>query len=78
LVEQGLVTTWVGYFYDDQVKEVLDIPEELNVEAIFPVGKETKVKTFEKRKTELDNILYFDKWKNKTMTPKTRVRIESV
>jgi len=78
LTEQGLVTTWVGYFYDGQVKDVLDIPDDLSVEAIFPIGKETKIKTSRKVKTDLENVLYFDKWKNKKMTPETRVSIENL
>ncbi|MCK5449405.1 nitroreductase family protein [Candidatus Pacearchaeota archaeon] len=78
LTEQDLVTTWVGHFYDEQVKEVLDIPENLSVEGIFPIGKETKVKTSEKRKIDLENILYFDKWKNRKMTPQTIVSVEGV
>ncbi|MFH1238356.1 MAG: nitroreductase family protein [archaeon] len=78
LTEQNLVTTWVGYFYDEQVKETLDIPENLSVEGIFPIGIETKIKTSEKRKIELENILYFDKWKNKKMTPHTTVSVDAV
>lgn len=67
LTEQDLVTTWVGHFYDEQVKEALDIPEGLRVEAIMPVGKDTKIKTEDQRKLKLDHILYFDKWENKKM-----------
>ncbi|MEA3248172.1 MAG: nitroreductase family protein [Nanoarchaeota archaeon] len=78
LTEQNLVTTWVGYFYDEQVKDALNIPEELSVEGIFPIGKETKIKTSERRKVDLENILYFDKWKNKKMTPHTKVSMEGV
>ncbi len=78
LTEQDLVTTWVGYFYDEQVKDILDIPNDLSVEAIFPIGKETKIKTSEKRKIDLENILYFDKWKNKKMTPQTIVSMGGV
>ena len=70
LTELGLVTTWVGHFYEDQVKSVLDIPDGLSVEAIFPIGKETKVKGSERRaKPDLEKVLYFDKWKNKKMKP---------
>ena len=76
LTEQGLATTWVGYFYDEQVKDILSIPEDLSVEGIFPIGKETKVKTSEKPKTDLENLLYFNKWKNKKMTPHTKVSFE--
>ena len=78
LTEQGLVTTWVGYFYDEQVKDILGIPENLSVEGIFPIGKETKIKTSERRKVELENILYFNKWKNKKMTPQTKVSFGGV
>ena len=67
LTEQKLVTTWVGYFYDNQVKRILDIPKGLHIEALFPIGKETKIKTKEKRKMDLDKILYFNKFGNKKM-----------
>jgi nitroreductase len=79
LTEMGLVTSWVGHFYEDQIKSALSIPEDLKVEAIFPIGKETKVKGNEPRaKPDLENVLYFDKWKNKTMTPKSKVGIGAV
>ncbi len=78
LTEQNLVTTWAGYFYDEQVKDILGIPENLSVEGIFPMGKETKIKTPEKPKMDLENILYFDKWKNKNMTLHTKVSMEGV
>jgi len=78
LVDLGLATCWVGYFDDTEIKRVLEIPEEVVVEAIFPIGKETKIKTSEKRKVDLDNVLYFDKWENKKMVPLTRMRIRDV
>lgn len=78
LTEQGLVTTWVGHFYDEQVKEVLDIPESFSVEGVFPVGIETKIKTKERLKPDLENIIYFDKWGNKKMELQTRVSLEGI
>ena len=79
LIEQGLVTTWVGHFYDEQVKSVLGISDEMSVEAIFPIGKETKVKGSERRaKPDLESVLYFDKWNNKKMQPRTKVSIDAV
>lgn len=77
LTEEGLVTTWVGHFYEDEVKLTLEIKDE-DIEAIFPIGIETKLKTHEKPTRELEEIIYFDKWKNKKMTPETRVSVESV
>ena len=69
LVEQKLVTTWVGHFYDEQVRRTLNIPDGLKIEAMFPVGVEIKVKSNPKRKKKLDQILYYDKWKNTLMVP---------
>jgi len=77
LNEQGLATCWVGHFYDDEVRRILEIPDDCIVEALFPIGKETKIKTAERMKPELENIIYFDFWKNKYMEPKTRINIES-
>jgi nitroreductase len=69
LTEQKLVTTWVGHFYEEQVRRALEIPEGLKIEAMFPIGKETKVTTAPKPKRKLDQIIYFDKWGNNIMTP---------
>jgi len=75
--ELGLSTTWVGFFYEDQIKSALGIPEDLIVEAVFPVGKETAIKERAKSEPELENLLYFDKWKNKKMEPISRVTLEA-
>ena len=77
LTEEGLVTSWIGHFYENQVKSVLEISDDQTVEAIFPIGKETKVKGSERRaKPDLENILYFDRWKNKKMTPQSKISVE--
>ena len=80
LEDQGLATCWIGHFDDNGVKEALGIPDALVVEALFPIGKETKVTESRDKnpKQELENILYFDKWKNKYMTPADKVSISSV
>ena len=78
LNKEGLATCWVGHFDDVQVKRVLDIPDDAVVEALFPIGKETKSMSqrIERKKPELENMLYFDKWKNKLMEPETVVSKE--
>ncbi len=72
LVEFGLSTCWVGSFVDNQVKSILDIPEDVNVEALFPIGFAMK-KSKPKKKIGLDCILYFNKYKNKKMKPAKRL-----
>ena len=44
LNEQGLATCWVGYFVESQVKKILSIPDNFTVEALFPIGYESKIK----------------------------------
>lgn len=67
LVDLGLSTCWVGAFSDEQVKRILQIPEAVLVEALFPIGYEMPPKTKQRSKPSLDNILYFNTWKNKYM-----------
>lgn len=78
LTEQKLVTTWIGYFYDEQVKRTLNIPEELHIEALFPIGKETKIETKEKRKMKLDHVIYFDEFGNKKMTKEIKMSRDAI
>ncbi|NPE26547.1 nitroreductase family protein [Methanococcoides sp. SA1] len=69
LEENKLVTSWVWYFDDEQVRSALGIPGSVKVEGIFPVGKKTKIKEVKKRRVaKLDNILFFHKYGNKKMT----------
>jgi nitroreductase len=35
---EGLGTCWIGAFDNDEIKKILDIPEEVNVVAITPLG----------------------------------------
>lgn len=65
--ESGLATCWVGYFIEDQVKEILKIPNEMNVEAIFPIGYEFEKPKVRKAKIDMDRILYFNTFGNVKM-----------
>lgn len=70
--EKGLATCWIGAFADDLVKEAVKIPETVDVEAIFPIGYAFE-KIKQKPKIDLDNILFFNKYKEKRMTPLKRL-----
>lgn len=65
--EKKLATCWVGHFVDSQVKETLNIPEDIEVEALFPIGYEKTKKKTREAPIDLDNILYFNRYKNKKM-----------
>ncbi len=73
LTDLGLAACWVGAFLEQQVKRILQIPEDIIVEGLFPIGYEMPPKAKQKPKPRLDEILYFDKWKNKYMKPIKKV-----
>ncbi len=69
--ESGLSTCWIGYFVEDQIKRELKIPDNIQVEAIFPIGYEFEKQKTKRLKIDLDRILYFNKYGNKKMkTPR--------
>ena len=68
IADLGLASCWIGAFADDMVKTALKIPDNIKVEAIFPIGYEFK-KTKQKPKLELEHVLFFNQWKNKYMKP---------
>lgn len=69
ITDLGVASCWVGAFVDDIVRDILTIPEEINVEAILPIGYEMPKAGKQRKKTDLDNVLYFNKWKERRMKP---------
>jgi nitroreductase len=67
IVESGLSTCWIGYFVEEQIKKTLEIPKEVNVEALFPIGYESEKPKTRKMKIDLDRILYFNSYGNVKM-----------
>lgn len=66
ITEKKLSTCWVGHFAEAEVKRILDIPEEMYVDALFPIGYAFK-KSELKSKIELDAFLYFNSYGKKKM-----------
>jgi len=70
LNEKKLKTKWIRLFIEEEIKKELKIPEKINVEALFPIGYESKVKgenRMPKQPIDLDRILFFDQYENKKM-----------
>ncbi|MEM3074586.1 MAG: nitroreductase family protein [Candidatus Pacearchaeota archaeon] len=69
LVDTGLDGCWVGAFDEASIKRILEIPEEIRVESIIPLGyalpseKSTKPKS----KPDINKVLRFNTYKNKFM-----------
>lgn len=74
LEEKKLATCWVGHFVEKLIKEAVGIPGEILVEAIFPIGYE-QGKTPKKKKLELRNILFFNKYGKKGMITPTQLEV---
>lgn len=66
ITEAKLATCWVGHFVDDEIKDILSIPKDIHVEALFPIGYPLK-KPEQKRIIDLNNVLYFNKYGYKKM-----------
>lgn len=59
----GLGTCWIGKFYQDQVKKILDIPEEVQVVALMPIGYPKELELGLKRERKpLSEIVCYDKY----------------
>jgi nitroreductase len=75
LVKEGLSSCWVGHFYEEQVRRASSIPDKLKIEGLFPIGFEAKNSHAEQRKkTDLENMLYFNTHGNKHFQARTIVR----
>ena len=66
ITEKKLATCWVGHFIESEIKHILNISKDVQIEALFPIGYPVKAPDA-KRKISLDNILYFNEYKNKKM-----------
>ena len=70
--DRGLATCWIGHFVEDEIKRVLEIPEDVHVEAFFPIGYEFSKPKTKRVPIDLDKVLYFNKYKNRKMKPVKR------
>ena len=59
--ELGLGTCWLGAYNEEEVKKILDIPEEIRVPAMFTVGYADETPGPRPRK-DLDKIICYEKY----------------
>jgi nitroreductase len=60
-VEEGLGTCWIGAFKEDEVKKLLNIPPEMRVVEIMPLGYPKFIPDPKPRK-RLEEIIFYDKY----------------
>jgi nitroreductase len=61
-VEEGLGTCWIGAFKEDEVKRILNIPENMRVVEIMPLGY-PKFQPDPKPRKKLEEIVFYDRYK---------------
>ncbi len=59
--EEGLGTCWIGSFEEEEVKAILNIPENVKVLALTPLGYPDEIPRFRRRKS-LDEIIAYDRF----------------
>lgn len=64
--EHNLGTCWVGAFDNEAIKRILDIPDDIDPEAIITLGYPQKIKLNKSKRKEVNDILFFDKWGSKS------------
>ena len=60
-VELGLGTCWVRWFDDNKVKEILEIPKNIEIIALLPIGYPAEEPP-QRPRFDLDNIVYYEKY----------------
>jgi len=63
--EEGLGTCWIGAFYEDKVKEILNIPNNIHVVELLALGYPKDASSKEKNRLPLETIVMYESWSNK-------------
>ncbi|MDP8213673.1 MAG: nitroreductase family protein [Candidatus Euphemobacter frigidus] len=61
-VAEGLGTCWIGAFFEEQVKEILNIPPKIRVVQLLPIGYPRDPGPVEKRRLPLETIVKYERW----------------
>jgi len=59
---EGLGTCWIGAFSENQVREVLQIPQNIRVVAVLPLGYPQDPNPVQKMRLPLEGIVKMEKW----------------
>lgn len=73
--EEGYGTCWIASFDEKRVKEALNIPDNLRVVALTPVGKaqEEEEEKPHHPKKDMNDFVYMNKWNESYMDQNVRV-----
>ena len=61
--EEGLGTCWIGAFYEEKVKEILGIPQDIRVVELLILGYPANPSSDHKDRLSIEEIVMYDKWR---------------
>ncbi len=61
-VKLGLGTCWIGKFYPEKVREILGIPDDIQVVELMPLGYPADPSRIKKNRLPYDEIVKFERW----------------
>lgn len=74
ITEMKLASCWIGAFSEPTIRNLIHVPDHIEIEAILPIAYRTKAdKTVQKPKTELGRMVYFEAYGNKYKKPVRRI-----
>lgn len=60
-VEEGLGSCWIGAYNEGKIKQLLNIPENVSIVALFPLGYPDEEPEMRSRK-DFEEVFVFEKW----------------
>jgi nitroreductase len=58
----GLGTCWIGWFSEENIKRILDIPKRIKVSAMLAVGYSNEAPLKTRSRKPMEQILFSEKW----------------
>ena len=59
---EGLATCWIGWFDENKIRDILEIPKKYRVLALTPLGYPVKLKGDVEERKPLEKIVHYDKF----------------
>ena len=59
---EGLGTCWIGAFYENKVKKILDIPKHIRVVELLTLGYPRDASPVDKNRLSLDELVHYERW----------------
>jgi len=58
---EGLATCWIGSFYPEKIRKIIDIPRQIEIIEIMPIGYSAE-KEARRPRENIEKIVCYEKW----------------